>query len=114
MVSKHWPSSQEEIRDFIAREKEKEELARARAAMPRKIKKPKKVYYTKEEWAVAREAVFSRDGRICYMCQCEATQVDHVLPKSKYPHLALDLTNLKPICWPCNRKKNTQVLTCPL
>jgi hypothetical protein len=79
---------------------------------PRKNpRKPAWFYYTKEEWAVARDAVFLRDGRICYRCQCEATQVDHVLPKSKYPHLALDLANLKPICWPCNGKKNTKVLT---
>ena len=110
-MSKHWPSSQEEIRDFILREKEKERVARELPVIKPRKRKHKKVYYTKEEWEEAREAVFLRDGRICYRCQCEATQVDHVLPKSKYPHLALDLTNLKPICWPCNRKKNTQVLT---
>ena len=75
-----------------------------------KKKKKRKVYFTTQEWADARKDVFDRDGKICYVCGSTATQVDHLLPKSKFPHLALDRNNLKPICWLCNRAKNAKVL----
>jgi 5-methylcytosine-specific restriction endonuclease McrA len=72
-------------------------------------RKRRKTYYSKKEWDPVRKKVFERDGDTCYVCGGKATQVDHLLPKSKYPELALSLENLKPICWPCNREKNTTV-----
>ncbi|MCY7277147.1 MAG: HNH endonuclease [Phormidesmis sp. CAN_BIN44] len=35
--------------------------------------------------------------------------VDHILPKSLFPELALDLQNLTMICWSCNRKKGSKM-----
>ena len=72
-------------------------------------RKKKTVYYSNKEWAAARKHVFARDGYHCYVCNATATQIDHLLPKSKYPELALNLENLKPICWNCNKSKQTKV-----
>lgn len=47
----------------------------------------------------------SSNGR-CPSCgQRDVTAVDHYLPKSKYPKLALTPINLVPICDVCNKKK---------
>jgi 5-methylcytosine-specific restriction endonuclease McrA len=127
-MSNHWPSSQEEIRkareewattpestkaqirkEMLLAEKLEVTLAKAKSLEKKKIRKPKRIYYTKEEWAATRTKVFDRDGHICYVCNGPGHQVDHLLPKSKYPELALTLDNLKPICWPCNRAKNTKI-----
>jgi 5-methylcytosine-specific restriction endonuclease McrA len=124
-MSKSWPSSQEELQ--ACREKwaslspaDKQKILDKEAGIkPSKkvkflIKKPKRVSrklklpYTNDEWQAARKDVFERDGKICYICFGVATQVDHVKPKSKYPELALDRNNLKPVCWPCNRLKSTK------
>lgn len=35
--------------------------------------------------------------------------VDHVLPKSLFPELALDRQNLVMVCWSCNRKKSNRM-----
>lgn len=39
--------------------------------------------------------------------------LDHYLPKSKYPALALVPANLTPMCHSCNTAKSTRVATCP-
>lgn len=65
------------------------------------------------EWRAARELCFATHGLICYRCRCSATQVDHILPRSKFKHLALEQSNLRPICWPCNRAKAAHVLELP-
>ena len=33
---------------------------------------------------------------------------DHVIPKSKAPHLAKDKRNLRVSCWNCNNKKGSE------
>lgn len=51
-------------------------------------------------WRKLREAVFRRDGRVCYRCGAYATTVDHAVP------VVLggthDLSNLRPACSRCN------------
>lgn len=119
-MSKHWPSSTEEIRkarvewEALSEDRRKELRAESRKEKPIKTyyvkkpkaaKKPKREYYTAKEWATTRTVVFARDGRICHMCGNVATHIDHLLPKSKYPELALNLDNLKPACKDCNFTK---------
>ena len=36
--------------------------------------------------------------------------VDHIKPRSKYPKLALDQSNLQPLCETCNLKKGDKVM----
>jgi 5-methylcytosine-specific restriction endonuclease McrA len=51
-------------------------------------------------WRRLREAVFRRDGHVCYRCGRWAGTIDHVIP------LALggdhSLSNLRPACQRCN------------
>lgn len=49
-----------------------------------------------------RARILKHDAH-CYICGAPATQTDHVVPVARggtdHP------SNLKPICWPCNRAK---------
>lgn len=85
---------------------------RLKADLERKAKKAKKssqrhAFYRTAAWLSAREQVFARDGYKCAECGDEEgpMNVDHIRPRSKHPGLALTLTNLRPLCWPCNRRK---------
>ncbi len=58
------------------------------------------------EWKTAREICFSEKGMSCWQCGAtEQIQVDHIKPRVKYPDLALVQSNLRPLCWNCNRTK---------
>lgn len=89
----------------VARRVEKAELERKKRS-PAKQRAAARIAFLKSpEWKEARERVFAERGRVCYICEAEATQVDHVKPRSRYPELALSHDNLRPICWPCNKRK---------
>jgi 5-methylcytosine-specific restriction endonuclease McrA len=51
-----------------------------------------------------KRAAMLKPGTRCYICGDPATQIDHVIPVIKggtdHP------SNLRPICWPCNREKS--------
>lgn len=61
--------------------------------------------------AVEHKSMERRVGN--YKCRkCGATedlQSDHILPRSKYPGLALKMYNLRLLCGPCNRKKRAKI-----
>ena len=59
------------------------------------------------EWQALRKEALSLYGAVCVKCGSEeSVQVDHIKPKSKHPELALDISNLQPLCWSCNRRKS--------
>ncbi len=73
-----------------------------------------KSFYSSEAWRKLRPVVFSMYGHQCMNPRCgnkEELQVDHIKPRSKFPHLALDLNNLQILCGPCNRKKSNVEIT---
>jgi hypothetical protein len=86
--------------------------ARSEIATPKK-KPPRKGlererFMRSEEWREVRAFVLERDGQVCSKCATtERIQVDHILPRSKHPELALIPSNLRPLCWPCNKAKGT-------
>ena len=54
------------------------------------------------------DKIMNNAGGICPICGCSApTQLDHYLPKSKYPLLVVESSNLVPICMACNYNKRT-------
>lgn len=52
---------------------------------------------------------------ICYLCgiwmEDRETTLDHVIPRSRAPHLRYDFDNIRPCCWKCNSEKGSKVLT---
>ena len=48
------------------------------------------------------------DGWVCFYCGYEGKDmtIDHVIPVSKAPELAIDIQNMVSACKPCNSKKN--------
>ena len=46
----------------------------------------------------------------CTKCLAvDQLQADHIKPKSRFPHLALDPANIQVLCWPCNRTKAARI-----
>ena len=61
-----------------------------------------------QKWKDLRLRVLARDGRICYVCGGEATQVDHITPRVKGGDM-WDMDNLAAICARCNQRKGDRV-----
>ena len=67
-------------------------------------------FYRSPEWRAVRETVFMRDGRICVKCKSqENLNIAQILPRSKYRHLQLEPSNLRVLCWPCNKAKAARI-----
>ena len=71
----------------------------------------KDTFFDSTDWQKARYAALRRYGFKCMACGISredgaVIQVDHIRPRSKYPHLALVDTNLQPLCRPCNMGKS--------
>ena len=114
-------------RDQIAEFKAKQKAARSpnrKPRQPRQGKKPKREikyarvvmpyrqnmgaeFYDTREWQACRYKAFKRHGRQCAVCRATDTElhVDHIRPRSKFPHLELDAENLQILCRACNLGK---------
>jgi 5-methylcytosine-specific restriction endonuclease McrA len=55
-----------------------------------------------------RKAVLARDEWTCYYCNEPATTVDHIVPVSKAPELAIAAENLRACCVSCNSRKGSR------
>ena len=66
-------------------------------------------FMNSREWKKLRTEFMAESEKVCVRCGAtEELQADHIKPKSKYPELALDKTNLQVLCWECNKKKSTK------
>jgi hypothetical protein len=71
-------------------------------------------FYASPEWKLVREEVVREQGRQCRACgktivnDAELT-VDHILPRSRRPDLALVKTNLRVLCRSCNASKGDRL-----
>ena len=72
-------------------------------------------FYLSPAWLSVREDVLATREHRCALCNKTraehhiALEVDHILPRSKYPELALDSNNLQILCFECNRGKKAKV-----
>lgn len=62
------------------------------------------------EWTTLRYKALQKFGRRCMCCGASpetgaVLHVDHIKPRSKFPHLALDIDNLQILCAACNKGK---------
>jgi 5-methylcytosine-specific restriction endonuclease McrA len=62
-----------------------------------------------KKWKDLRLRVLARDGRLCYLCQGEADQVDHIVPRTKMGDM-WDMDNLAAVCRRCNLMKGDKQL----
>lgn len=69
-------------------------------------------FYASSEWRLVREQAIREQGRVCQECGKRITDdfdltVDHIKPRSKFPKLALDKSNLQVLCRRCNSAKGS-------
>ena len=57
-----------------------------------------------------RLKALARDGYVCYYCGAENKEmtIDHIIPISKAPELAIDIENMVTACKPCNSSKGSR------
>lgn len=99
----------------VIREKISANLASLRTKKRPEEPARKDFYYTDEWRAVRYEALRINGGK----CQCcgrgrahgVVLHVDHIKPRSKFPHLELDLSNLQVLCEDCNLGKSNKDAT---
>lgn len=69
-----------------------------------------------KNWKRLRLQALNRHGRACQVCGASpksgaVLNVDHVLPRRLFPHLALDINNLQVLCGDCNEGKGNWDMT---
>lgn len=69
-----------------------------------------RAFYASPEWRLVRKQVVEEQGRVCQQCRSHIRDdydltVDHVKPRSKFPELGLDKSNLQVLCRRCNSAK---------
>ncbi len=74
-------------------------------------------FYQTRAWRALRLKVLRESGGLCTYCGSgtqhgSVLHVDHIKPRSKYPHLALDITNLQVLCEDCNLGKMDNEILC--
>lgn len=69
-------------------------------------------FYASQAWRRARYEALRRCRGVCELCGsppiAHSLQVDHIRPRSKYPELALEPTNLQVLCRDCNFGKSNR------
>lgn len=60
------------------------------------------------QWRALRKTILARDGYVCCYCGQDADTVDHVLPVSAHPELAMSPDNLRSACKRCNSMKGSR------
>lgn len=67
-------------------------------------------FYMTKEWRQLRYSVLVKYGKICMCCGSKDgyLHVDHIKPRSKFPELELEFSNLQVLCESCNVGKSNQ------
>lgn len=67
-------------------------------------------FYDSKEWREVRYRVIKKYGRKCMVCFTSGIEihVDHIVPISKCPEMALKESNLQVLCKPCNLGKGNR------
>ena len=73
-------------------------------------------FYRTQEWRSLRVEVLAESNRRCLLCGSSpehgiTLHVDHIKPRSQFPELALDKSNLQVLCEDCNVGKMTSELS---
>ena len=73
-------------------------------------------FYETREWRELRYKALVKNGAKCQCCGASRSDgvrihVDHIKPRSKFPELQLELTNLQILCEDCNLGKSNKDCT---
>jgi len=71
-------------------------------------------FYASAEWQILRKEIVEENKNVCQSCGKTIKKkfditVDHVLPRSKFPQLSLEKSNLRILCRSCNSSKGDYV-----
>jgi 5-methylcytosine-specific restriction endonuclease McrA len=77
------------------------------------LRKTSDGFLKSKEWKALRLKALELYGLVCIKCGRDNSReypinVDHIKPRKFFPELALDITNLQPMCGPCNKKKGNR------
>ena len=104
-------------KDKQARRKLKKQISPyvKRKSGPVTIYKPSS-FFDSREWKELRYKVLAKYGATCQCCGATrkdgvSIHVDHIKPRSRFPHLEWDENNLQILCEPCNIGKGAKDLT---
>ena len=68
---------------------------------------PGQAFLQTREWKAVRKKFLASVPHVCVMCgSTDELQVDHILTRQEHPELALTLSNLRVLCWRCNRERS--------
>jgi len=72
--------------------------------------KNKRNFYLSKRWKALRYDVLLKYGRTCMLCGVIAKppHIDHIKPRSKFPELAYEVSNLQVLCADCNEGKGNR------
>jgi len=61
------------------------------------------------DWKTWRMEIFSRDKYTCQECGKIGGELhpDHIKPKSQFPELVFEISNIRTLCKPCHKKTDT-------
>lgn len=76
-------------------------------------------FYNTGAWKRLRRVALSRDNGMCQKCMerfragygvkpRRAVMVHHIIPVKERPDLALDLNNLRSLCWECHAEEHPE------
>jgi hypothetical protein len=66
-------------------------------------------FYNSPEWLKLRTEVLLVYDSVCMKCgSTDHIHVDHIKPRSKFPHLELDFDNMQVLCRTCNLEKSNR------
>ena len=96
---------QKQIREMLLARHEEFQARKSRGQTPGQA------FYASKEWQRLRYRVLSERGNKCECCGASPEDgaqlhVDHIKPRSRFPELALEKSNLQVLCKPCNMGKS--------
>lgn len=74
---------------------------------------PNDSFYQSKEWWRVRQKAIMRDHYTCTVCNKSVREkgqarVDHIESVKEYPHLALEMSNLRTLCVSCDNKRHAE------
>jgi hypothetical protein len=67
-------------------------------------------FYNSTDWKLIRGQALLKFEKVCVYCgSFENLSVDHILPRSKFPEKALELSNTQILCIKCNSSKGNKI-----